>query len=115
MSSSDQLKEQQLALLLSAPSEAAEATYFARLCGAGTPAAGRVTVAKSATHGKGLVAARDFAQGERVLVEVPLVGMQQESNRSDALVCGECFRYVGSVEHQIARRLLADAAAEAGG
>jgi hypothetical protein len=24
-------------------------------------------------------------------------------------VCGECFRYVGSVEHQIARRLLSEA------
>jgi hypothetical protein len=42
-------------------------------------------VQRSVTHGKGLVAARDFAEGERVLVEAPLIGMQQEGNRADAL------------------------------
>ena len=59
------------------------------------------------------VAARAFAKGERVLVEHPLVGMQQETNRADARVCGACFRYVGTVGAQIARRLLAPAMRDA--
>ena len=114
-SARDALREAQLAVLLATPSEEAEAAYYARLVVPGAPGHGDVLVRRSATtHGKGLFAARDFDEGERVLVEPPLVGMQQEGNRKDALVCGECFRYVGSVEGQIARRLL-DAGAEVEG
>ena len=125
----DALKAQQLEVLLAPPTADAESAYFARLTSPGTPGHGNVVVkrggggggggggdggesdgADAAIHGKGLVAARDFTEGERVLVEPPLIGMQQESNRDDALVCGECFTYVGSVEQQIARRLLDEAA-----
>ena len=60
-----------------------------------------------------MFAARDFAEGERVLCEPPLVGIQQESNREDATVCAQCFRYVGSIERQIATRLLRDSHREA--
>lgn len=105
-SASDGLRATQLAALLATPSEDSERAYYARVL---SPAAfGSAVSVRRVTHGKGLVAARDFAEGERVLVEPPLAGMQQESNRADALVCGECFRYVGGVERQIARRLLAD-------
>jgi hypothetical protein len=99
--------------LLAAPSPASEASYYAKLSAAAAASgAGHVRVER-VTHGKGLVAARAFAKGERVLVEPPLVGMQQESNRADARVCGSCFRYVGSVGAQIARRLLAPAMRDA--
>lgn len=105
-SASDGVRETQLAALLATPSEDSERAYYARAL---APAAfGSAVSVRRVTHGKGLVAARDFAEGERVLVEPPLAAMQQESNRADALVCGECFRYVGGVERQIARRLLAD-------
>ena len=127
----DALKAQQLEVLLTPPTADAESAYFARLTSPGTPGHGNVVVkrgggggggggggdggdgdgADAAIHGKGLFAARDFAEGERVLVEPPLIGMQQESTRDDALVCAQCFTYVGSVEQQIARRLLTDAAA----
>ena len=103
----DTLKRRQLDVLLAQPTEDAEFAYYARLTAPGNPGHGNVVV-KRVTHGKGLVAARDFAEGDRVLVEPPLVAMQQETNRADALVCGECLRYVGSVEEQIARRLLND-------
>ena len=36
---------------------------------------------------------------------------QQAENKEAALACGRCFRYVGSVEEQVARRLLARVAA----
>ena len=99
--------------LLAAPSPASEASYYAKLSAAAAASgAGHVRVER-VTHGKGLVAARAFAKGERVLVEPSLVGMQQESNRADARVCGSCFRYVGSVGAQIARRLLAPAMRDA--
>jgi hypothetical protein len=106
-------RDAQRAALLAAPSPASEATYYAKLSAAAAASgAGHVRVER-VTHGKGLVAARAFAKGERVLVEPPLVGMQQESNRADARVCGSCFRYVGSVGAQIARRLLAPAMRDA--
>jgi hypothetical protein len=99
-------RQAQIDALLAAPTEAAESAYYARLTAA-LGVSGDVAV-RRVQHGKGLVAARDFAEGDRVLVEPPLVGMQHERNRRHALVCGQCFRYVGAVEHQIARRLLAD-------
>ena len=36
---------------------------------------------------------------------------QQAENKEAALACGRCFRYVGTVEEQVARRLLARVAA----
>ncbi len=56
-------------------------------------------------RGKGLYATRDFIVGDRVLIEPPLVAMQHERNRNDAIVCSFCFRYVGSIEKQIGHRL----------
>ena len=56
-------------------------------------------------RGKGLYATRDFIVGDRVLIEPPLVAMQHERNRNDAIVCSFCFRYVGSIEKQIGQRL----------
>ena len=101
-SSSTVRVDAQRTALLAAPTVESESDYYATLAAASSA---DVRVAR-VTHGKSLVAARAFKRGERVLLEAPLVGMQQETNRFDARVCGECFRYVGSVDGQIARRLL---------
>ena len=111
---SDELASRQLALLLAPPTDDDVAAYYASLLAPGRPGHGDVLVKPSATYrGRGLFAARDFAEGERVLCEPPLVGIQQESNREDATVCAQCFRYVGSIERQIATRLLRDSHKEA--
>lgn len=39
--------------------------------------------------------------------EPPLVGAQHSANKADALVCSRCFSMIGSIEQQIAHRLLA--------
>ncbi|XP_027342135.1 histone-lysine N-methyltransferase ATXR2 isoform X2 [Abrus precatorius] len=55
--------------------------------------------------GKGLYAAADFKEGELVLKDQMLVGVQHSLNKIDCLVCSFCFRFIGSIEHQIGRRL----------
>ena len=42
-----------------------------------------------------------------VFKERPLVGAQHTANKADALVCSKCFSMIGSIEQQIAHRLLA--------
>ena len=69
-SSSDahERRDAQRDALLAAPSPASEASYYAKLAAAAAASgAGHVRVERVA-HGKGLVAARAFAKGERVLV-----------------------------------------------
>ncbi|KAG0568052.1 hypothetical protein KC19_7G182800 [Ceratodon purpureus] len=56
--------------------------------------------------GKGVFADKDFSSEGLVLREAPLVGAQHSRNKRDAMVCSHCFRYVGSIEQQLARRLL---------
>ena len=105
----DAVAARQLELLLAPPTDEVAASYYDSLLQPNEPGHGDVTVARSDTYrGRGLFAARDFTEGERVLREPPRVGIQQEHNRCDALVCAECFRYVGSIERQIATRLLHD-------
>lgn len=57
-------------------------------------------------RGKGLFADRPFSEGELVLREPPLLACQGADNRMDALLCGHCMRFVGSVRLQVARRVL---------
>jgi hypothetical protein len=57
---------------------------------------------------------QDFDQDEVVFREPPLAGAQHTANRQHALVCSQCFRYIGSVELQIARRLLPASSTGAG-
>ena len=54
-----------------------------------------------------VVALQDFTAGSVLISEPPLVGIQHNSNRTAALVCSHCFRYLGSVETQIGVRLAA--------
>ena len=110
----DAVAARQLELLLAPPTDEDAASYYDSLLLPNNPGHGDVTVARSDTYrGRGLFAARDFTEGERVLREPPRVGIQQEHNRCDALVCAECFRYVGSIERQIATRLLHDSHSDA--
>lgn len=51
-----------------------------------------------------------FEAGEAIIMEEPLIAMQNMRNRSEALVCSRCLRFVGSIEAQIALVLLNDGA-----
>ncbi|CAN1220320.1 Histone-lysine N-methyltransferase ATXR2, partial [Linum perenne] len=62
-------------------------------------------VVEKGIHGKGVCANMDFEEGELVLRDQMLVGLQHSSNKVDCLVCGFCFRYIGSIELQIGRKL----------
>lgn len=106
--------------LLSPLSADEEAAYFGGLQAAGAApglAVRRAGVASDAPSssssacGKGLFALRPFAAGDTVLREAPLVAIQQAANKRHADVCARCFRFVGSVERQLARRLAASPAA----
>lgn len=55
--------------------------------------------------GKGVYADSDFGEGELVLKDQMLVGAQHSSNKINCLVCSFCFRFIGSIELQIGRRL----------
>ncbi|KAJ0113528.1 hypothetical protein Patl1_02063 [Pistacia atlantica] len=58
------------------------------------------------THlGKGVYAEVDFREEELVLKDQMLVGIQHSSNKVDCLVCSFCFRFIGSIELQIGRKL----------
>ena len=47
-----------------------------------------------------------FEADALVLKEPPLVGAQHAANKADALVCSRCFTMIGSLEQQMAHRLL---------
>ncbi|KAG4384575.1 hypothetical protein GLYMA_13G306800v4 [Glycine max] len=64
-----------------------------------------ITVKQDGNSGKGLYADMDFKEGELVLKDPMLVGAQHPLNKIDCLVCSFCFRFVGSIELQIGRKL----------
>ncbi|KAM0937072.1 putative [histone H3]-lysine(4) N-trimethyltransferase chromatin remodeling SET family [Dioscorea sansibarensis] len=55
--------------------------------------------------GKGVYANKEFKEGELILKDQMLVAAQHSSNKVDCLVCSKCFRYIGSIELQIGRKL----------
>ncbi|KAI3986583.1 hypothetical protein MKX01_014121 [Papaver californicum] len=48
---------------------------------------------------------RQCLEGDLVLKDQMLVGAQHSSNKVDCLVCSYCFRFIGSIELQIGRKL----------
>ena len=48
-----------------------------------------------------------FGEGDVLFTEPPLCAIQHSTNRQEAWVCSHCFRFIGSVEAQLARLLLA--------
>ncbi|KAL5573268.1 hypothetical protein UlMin_022865 [Ulmus minor] len=64
-----------------------------------------IKVDQNGHFGKGVYADLDFKEGDLILKDQMLVGSQHSSNKMDCLVCGFCFRFIGSIELQIGRRL----------
>ncbi|XP_061363098.1 histone-lysine N-methyltransferase ATXR2 isoform X2 [Gastrolobium bilobum] len=64
-----------------------------------------ITVKHDGNFGKGVYAAMDFKEGELVLKDHMFVGSQHSFNKIDCFVCSFCFRFIGSIELQIGRRL----------
>ncbi|XP_071691357.1 histone-lysine N-methyltransferase ATXR2-like [Rutidosis leptorrhynchoides] len=56
-------------------------------------------------YGKGVYADKNFEEGDLVLKDQMLVGMQHISNKISCLVCDCCFCFIGSIELQIGRKL----------
>ncbi|XP_006297502.2 histone-lysine N-methyltransferase ATXR2 [Capsella rubella] len=64
-----------------------------------------IEVKHNGTTGKGVYANSEFQEDELILKDQILVGIQHSSNKVDCLVCSFCFRFVGSIEKQIGRKL----------
>ncbi|KAG2306538.1 hypothetical protein Bca52824_026286 [Brassica carinata] len=64
-----------------------------------------IQVKHNGTFGKGVYATSEFQEDELILKDEILVGIQHSSNKVDCLVCSFCFRFVGSIEKQIGRKL----------
>ncbi|KAJ8749291.1 hypothetical protein K2173_018772 [Erythroxylum novogranatense] len=64
-----------------------------------------IQVNQNGGFGKGVYANKEFKEGELVLKDQMLVGLQHPSNKIDCLVCSFCFRFIGSIEIQIGRKL----------
>ncbi|MEW5302786.1 MAG: hypothetical protein WDW36_005534 [Sanguina aurantia] len=56
--------------------------------------------------GKGIFATHSFSKGDTVWTETPLIAEQGLASRRSAHICACCFRFLGSVEHQLAVKLL---------
>ncbi|GER53243.1 histone-lysine N-methyltransferase ATXR2 [Striga asiatica] len=65
----------------------------------------RLRVKPESEHGKGVFSEVDFQEGDLVLKDQMLAGAQHSSNKIDCLVCSFCFRFIGSIELQIGRKL----------
>ncbi|PWA56149.1 histone-lysine N-methyltransferase ATXR2 [Artemisia annua] len=94
----------QISLLLEPPSHVEIQEYFNELITFNKHANG-IQVKPTNHYGKGVFAEMDFEEGDLVLKDQMLVGMQHSANKVDCLVCSCCFRFIGSIELQIGRRL----------
>ncbi|CAI0460674.1 unnamed protein product [Linum tenue] len=93
----------QVSALLRPPSSQQVQDYFDELMS--TRQCHGLKVGHNGLHGKGVYAGMDFEEGEIVLRDQMLVGVQHLSNKIDCLVCGFCFQFIGSIELQIGRKL----------
>ncbi|KAK7402028.1 hypothetical protein VNO78_13964 [Psophocarpus tetragonolobus] len=93
----------EISSLLSPPSPLQVQDYYHNLLSA--RACTGITVKQDANFGKGLYVDRDFKEGELILKDPMFVGIQHSLNKIDCLVCSFCFRFIGSIELQIGRRL----------
>ncbi|KAL9229307.1 hypothetical protein vseg_004790 [Gypsophila vaccaria] len=65
----------------------------------------RIKVKVDGHIGKGVYADAEFNAEELVLKDQMLVGSQHPTNKLNCFVCSFCFRFLGSVETQIGRKL----------
>ncbi|KAG9454213.1 hypothetical protein H6P81_007117 [Aristolochia fimbriata] len=93
----------EIAALLAPPSPQAVQDYFDQLLR--TRKCCSLKVEHRGQQGKGVYANKVFEEGELVLKDQMLVGAQHSSNKMDCLVCSHCFRFIGSIELQIGRKL----------
>lgn len=93
----------QISALLQPPPPPQVQEYFDQLITTrGCPG---LVVKQNAAHGKGVYADVDFKEGDLVLKDQMLAGAQHSANKIDCLVCSFCFRFIGSIEVQIGRKL----------
>ncbi|PON93274.1 SET domain containing protein [Trema orientale] len=64
-----------------------------------------IKVKQNGEFGKGVFAETEFKEGDLILKDPMLVGAQHSANKMDCLVCSFCFRFIGSIELQIGRKL----------
>ncbi|XP_077220510.1 histone-lysine N-methyltransferase ATXR2 isoform X2 [Tasmannia lanceolata] len=93
----------EIAALLVPPSTQAVQDYCDKLIA--TRQCHGLKIKQSGNDGKGAYANLEFTEGELILKDQMLVGAQHSSNKVDSLVCSYCFRYIGSIELQIGRKL----------
>ncbi|CAA0839094.1 Histone-lysine N-methyltransferase ATXR2 [Striga hermonthica] len=93
----------EVAALLCPPSHAQIQEYFETLL-AERKCSG-LKVKPEGEHGKGVYSAVDFEENDLVLKDQMLAGAQHYSNKIDCMVCSYCFRFIGSIELQIGRKL----------
>ncbi|KAI4322559.1 hypothetical protein L6164_022240 [Bauhinia variegata] len=93
----------EISALLSPPSHLQIQEYYDKLLS--KRQCSGITVKQDGKFGKGVYAVKDFKEEELVLKDPMLVGVQHSSNKIDCFVCSFCFRFIGSIEHQIGRRL----------
>ncbi|KAL5082047.1 hypothetical protein RYX36_010468 [Vicia faba] len=93
----------EISALLSPPSPPQLQEYYHNIFSA-TLCSG-ITVKQDHNFGKGLYAAMDFKEDQLVLKDQMLLGTQHSFNKIDCFVCSFCFRFIGSIETQIGRRL----------
>ncbi|GAB2233828.1 hypothetical protein Droror1_Dr00003057 [Drosera rotundifolia] len=93
----------EIAALLSPPQSHQTHNYFENLVV--TRQCRGIEVREHAELGKGVYANACFEEGELILKDQMLVGVQHSSNKMDCLVCSFCFQFIGSIGLQIGRRL----------
>ncbi|KAL3635496.1 Histone-lysine N-methyltransferase atxr2 [Castilleja foliolosa] len=93
----------QISALLSPPPLSQVQEYFDALV-AERQCSG-LRVKSESEHGKGVYNELDFQEDDLILKDQMLAGAQHSSNKIDCLVCSSCFRFIGSIELQIGRKL----------
>ncbi|XP_038713842.1 histone-lysine N-methyltransferase ATXR2 isoform X1 [Tripterygium wilfordii] len=99
----DVMCAKEISALLQPPSTSEVQEYFEKLLS--ERQCRGIKVKQSGEFGKGVYAETDFGEGELVLKDQMLVGAQHPLNKIDCLVCSFCFKFIGSIELQIGRRL----------
>ncbi|KAK6241576.1 hypothetical protein SCA6_006965 [Theobroma cacao] len=99
----DQRCSHQISALLQPPSPLHIQEYFERLIS--KRQCHGIKVKQDGEFGKGVFAETDFEEEQLILKDQMLVGAQHPSNKIDCLVCSYCFKFIGSIEQQIGRKL----------
>ncbi|CAH1423548.1 unnamed protein product [Lactuca virosa] len=94
---------EQIAVLLEPPSSLQLQEYFDELIT--SKQCNGIQVKPTNDYGKGVYADMEFEEEDLILKDQMLFGVQHSSNKIDCLVCSFCFRFIGSIELQIGRKL----------